>query len=235
MRDLQKCFSLRKRCVNKPIRVMIADDNRLLREGLASMLAEVEDISVVGMAESGSQALAQIKKLKPDVALVDIGMPDKDGLEVTRSLRQDIRAVKVIILGMPDLTNEIMTCIEAGAAGYVLKEASFDYLIESIYSVQRGESFCSPRMAASLFSRVAELTGERIPKDSVKLTIREVEVINKIADGLANKEIALKLHIEEQTVKNHIHNILDKLQLHNRLEAVQYARERKLLNNSGQQ
>jgi len=212
------------------IRIFIADDNRLLREGLATMLVEIDDMSVVGMASSGTETLEQIKKLLPDVALVDIGMPDKDGLDVTETLHKDLPTIKVIILGMPDLTDEIMTCIEAGAAGYVLKEASFEYLVESIRSVQRGESFCSPRMAASLFSRVAELAGEKIPESSVKLTPREVEVINKIADGLSNKEISEQLFIEEQTVKNHIHNILDKLQLHNRLEAVQYARERKLLN-----
>jgi DNA-binding NarL/FixJ family response regulator len=214
----------------KSIRVFIADDNRLLREGLVSMLTEQEDMTVIGAAESGNKALEQIKDLQPDVALVDISMPDKDGLEVTRALYNDLPSVKVIILGMPDLTDEIMTCIEAGATGYILKESSFDYLVESIRSVFRGESFCSPRMAASLFSRIAELAGERIPESSVKLTSREVEIINKIADGLPNKEIAKQLFIEEQTVKNHVHNILDKLQLHNRLEAVQYARERKLLN-----
>jgi DNA-binding NarL/FixJ family response regulator len=217
--------------MNNSVRIFIADDNRLLREGLAAMLAEIDDITVVGMASSGSEAIDQIKKLLPEVALVDIGMPDKDGLDVTDTLHRELDTVKVIILGMPDLTDEIMACIEAGAAGYVLKEASFEYLVESIRSVQRGESFCSPRMAASLFSRVAELAGEKIPENSVKLTQREVEIINKIADGLSNKEIAKQLYIEVQTVKNHIHNILEKLQLHNRLEAVQYARDRKLLNN----
>lgn len=216
--------------MNKSTSIFIADDNRLLREGLASMLVEIDDMDIVGMASSGSQALVEIKKLLPNVALIDIGMPDKDGLDVTLALHKDFPAVKVIILGMPDLTDEIMACIEAGASGYVLKEASFEYLVETIRSVQRGESFCSPRMAASLFSRIAELAGERIPESSVKLTQREVEVINKIANGLSNKEIANILYIEEQTVKNHVHNILDKLQLHNRLEAVQYARERKLLN-----
>lgn len=216
--------------MNKPIRVFIADDNRLLREGLVSMLAEQEDITVVGSAESGKAALEQIGESRPDVALIDIGMPDKDGLDITQVLHKSSPDVKVIILGMPDLTEEIMTCIEAGAAGYVLKEASFDYLIENIHSVQRGEPFCSPKMAASLFSRVAELTREKIPENSIRLTRREIEIINKIAEGLSNKEIAYQLSIEMQTVKNHVHNILDKLQLHNRLEAMQYAREQKLLN-----
>ena len=215
--------------MNKSIRVFIVDDNRLLREGLVSMLSEQENLIVVGAAASGLEALKQIKTLQPNVALIDIGMPDKDGIEVTEALHRDAPDVRVIILGMPDLSDEIMACIEAGAVGYVLKEASFDYLVEIIRSANRGESFCSPRVAASLFSRVAELAGERIPESSVKLTPREVEIINKIADGLSNKEIAQLLFVEVQTIKNHIHNILDKLQLHNRLEAVQYAREKKLL------
>ena len=164
--------------------------------------------------------------------LVDVGMPDKDGLEVTQILHEEVPQVKVIILGLVDLTDEIMACIEAGATGYVLKESSFEHLIETIRSVHRNETFCSPRMAASLFSRIAELTGEvkdRIPSDSIKLTPRELDIINLIAEGLPNKEISKRLFIETQTVKNHIHNILDKLQLHNRFETVQYARERKLL------
>jgi two-component system NarL family response regulator len=218
--------------MNEPIRVFIVDDNRLLREGLVSMLAEQEDMTVIGAAANGRKALEQIKDLRPEVALIDIGMPDKDGIEVTQTLRRDVPEVKVIILGMVDLTDEIMACIEAGAAGYVLKEASFDYLVETIRSVHRGESFVSPQMAASLFSRIAELATERlprIPQSSIKLTGRELEIINLIAAGLSNKEIAKRLSIETQTVKNHVHNILDKLQLHNRLEAVQYARERNLL------
>ncbi len=214
------------------IRVFIADDNRLLREGLVSMLSEQEDMSVIGTAPGGDEALRQIKNLRPEVALIDIGMPDKDGIEVTRSLHQEMPEVKVVILGMIDLTEEIMACIEAGAVGYVLKEASFEHLAETIRSVYRGESNISPQMTASLFTRIAELASQRMPKlaeSSVKLTGRELEIINLIAEGLSNKEIARRLFIETQTVKNHIHNILDKLQLYNRLEAVQYARERNLL------
>jgi len=218
--------------MNESIRVFIADDNRLLREGLVAMLAEQEGIVVIGAAASGRKAIEQIKDLRPEVALIDIGMPAKDGIEVTNTLRRDAPEVKVIILGMHDVAAEIMASIEAGASCYVLKEASFDTLVETIRAVHRGESFSSPRVTASLFSRIAELAGERvlkIPLSSVKLTPREVEVINQIAEGLSNKEIAEQLSIETQTVKNHIHNILDKLQLHNRLEAVEYARERKLL------
>jgi len=196
------------------------------------MLGEQKDIVVIGKAPSGHVALEQIKKLRPDVALIDTGMPDKDGIEVTKALHQEAPEVRVIILGVIDLTEEIMACIEAGAAGYVLKEDSFDHLIDTIHSVHRGESFCSPQITASLFSRIAELASESMPKippGSIKLTSRELEIINLIAEGLPNKEIAQRLFIETQTVKNHVHNILDKLQLHNRFEAVQYARERNLL------
>ncbi|MCB0270663.1 MAG: response regulator transcription factor [Calditrichaeota bacterium] len=205
------------------------DDNRLFREGLVSMFNDHDDFLVTGSAANGNVALAEIEKTKPDIALIDIGMPEKDGIEVTQALHNDLPDVKVIILGMPDLSDEIMTCIEAGASGYVLKESSFDHLVETIRLAYRGETFCSPKMAASLFSRVAELVANKSPKESVKLTPREIEVISKIAEGLSNKEIAQNLSIETQTVKNHIHNILDKLQLHNRLEAVVYAREKDLL------
>jgi DNA-binding NarL/FixJ family response regulator len=218
--------------MNEPIRLFIADDNRLLREGLVAMLAEQEGIAVIGAAASGRKAVEQIKDLRPEVALIDIGMPAKDGIEVTHALHRDAPEVKVVILGMFDLAAEIMESIEAGAAGYVLKEASFETLVETIRAVHRGESFSSPQVTASLFSRIAELTGERmlkIPLSSVKLTPREVEIINQVAEGLSNKEIGQKLSIETQTVKNHVHNILEKLQLHNRLQAVEYAREKKLL------
>lgn len=211
------------------INTIIVDDNRLLREGLIAMLTEEEYLTIIGDAATGDEALRLIKKLRPHIALIDIGMPGKDGIEVTQALRTSAPEVKVIILGMPDLTDEIMTCIESGATGYVLKESSFDSLLETIRMSMRGESFCSPRMAASLFSRVAEFMEDRLPRSTIKLTPREVEVINKIAMGLSNKQIAEQLFIEVQTVKNHVHNILDKLQLHNRLEAVQYARERNLL------
>ncbi|MBN2415506.1 response regulator transcription factor [bacterium] len=214
------------------IRIVIADDNSLLLEGLVAMIEKLDEFTVVGTAPNGDGALELIQSLRPDVALIDIGMPDKDGLEVTQILHQDMPEVKVIILGLIDLTDEIMACIAAGATGYVLKESSFDHLIETIKAVYRNETFCSPRVAASLFSRIAELTievNEQIPINSVKLSPRELEVINLIAEGMPNKEIGLRLFIETQTVKNHIHNILDKLQLHNRFEAVQYARERNLL------
>ncbi|MGH7453731.1 MAG: LuxR C-terminal-related transcriptional regulator, partial [bacterium] len=218
--------------MNEPIRVFIVDDNLLFCESLASMLAEQEGIVVTGTAASGGEAQEQIKALRSEVVLIDIGMTAEDAIEMTHALHRDLPEVKVIILGMVDVTDKIMACIEAGAAGYVLKDASFVYLVEMIRSVHRGESFCSPRVAASLFSRIAELTDGHLPRlsqSSARLTARELEIIKLIDEGLPNKEIAKRLTIEAQTVKTHIHNILDKLQLHNRVEAAKFARERKLL------
>lgn len=214
------------------ITIIIVDDILLMREGLVSLLAEQDGLTVIGAVANGTEAIKKIKELRPAVALIDIGMPGKDGVSVTQTLHREAPEIKVIILGMPDMTVEIMTCIEAGAVGYVLKEASFDYLVETIRAVHQGESFCTPRVAASLFSRIAELAAKNLtsmPPSSIRLTPRELEIINEIAQGLSNKEIAQRLIIEPQTVKNHIHNILDKLQLHNRLQAVQYASENKLL------
>ena len=119
----------------KSISIFIADDNCLLLEGLVSMLKEQRDFSVLGTASCGQNAIEQIIELQPDVALIDIGMPDKDGLEVTQILHQKLPKVKVIILGLVDLTDEIMACIEAGATGYVLKEDSFEHLVDTIRAV----------------------------------------------------------------------------------------------------
>lgn len=218
--------------MDHPIQIFIVDDLRLLREGLVSLLAEQEDLTVIGAAASGSQALEQIKALRPEVTLIDLGIPDKNGIAMTQVLHREVPEVKVIILGLLDLTPEIMGCIDAGAAGYMLKDATFDALVETIRAVHAGKSFCSPQMVTSLFSRIAKFASEHRPEmwqSSIKLTARELEILNQIAQGLCNKEIAQRLGIEPQTVKNHIHNILDKLQLHTRLEAVQYARDHNLL------
>lgn len=219
--------------MNEPITIFIVDDNRLLREGLVSLLAKQEHLTVVGAATNDNTALEKIKELRPEVVLIDLGMPGQEGLTVTQALRQEMSEVRVIILGMPDLTIEIMAGIEAGAPGYVLKEASCDHLVNTIRAVHSGESFCSPRLTASLLSRIAELASDRLRStqpSSLKLTARELEIIHEIAAGLSNKQIAARLFIAPQTVKNHIHNILDKLHLNTRREAVDYAHERNLLN-----
>lgn len=218
--------------MDEAIKIFLVDD-LLMREGLVSLLSMLVFIAVVGTAAGGSEAVTRIKVLRPAVALVNIGLPDWDGLTLTQTLRRETPEVKVIMLGVPDLPDEIIRCIEAGAAGYVLKDSSFDHLVATVRAVHHGEAFCSPRVAASLFSRIAELTAQHMPEvaqSSVKLTARELEIVSQIALGLSNKEIAQRFSIAPQTVKNHIHNILDKLQVHTRLQAVHYAHERNLLN-----
>ncbi len=195
--------------MNNPIRIFIVDSIRLLRDGLVSLLKEQKDLTVIGAEARDSSALSKIKELRPDVVLMDIGSPgEDDGISMLRTLSQEALGVKIIVIGVLDLIDVIMPCIEAGAAGYVLKEATFDHLVETIRAVYKGESFCSPQIAASLFSRVTELTSayfSNVPQRSVNLTGRELEIIDEIAQGLSNKEIAKRLGIETQTVKNHIH------------------------------
>jgi DNA-binding NarL/FixJ family response regulator len=218
--------------MGEPIRIFIVDDLRLLREGLVSLLAEQPDITVIGAAASGHAALEQIKALCPQVALIDSGLPGKEGLAMTRALRRDAPAVKVMLLGLSALPAEILGGIEAGAAGYVLQDASFAALLDAIRAVHRRESVCSSQIVTALFSRIAELANDRLPRpplSALMLTTRELDILNGVAHGLSNKEIAHRHFIALQTVKNHIHNILDKLHLQTRREAVAYARDRDLL------
>ena len=214
-----------------PTRIFVLDDNLLLLEGLCSLLDREQDITVVGSATSGAEAVARIEELRPDVALVDIAMPEQDGLAVTRALRKAAPDVRIIILGLIDSAPEIMAYIEAGIAAYSLKETSYGHLVETIRTAMRGEFNCTPQMATSLFSRIAELASEEmvVKGNSTTLTERELEILQEVAQGLTNKDIGERLFIGTQTVKNHIHNILDKLSLHNRLEAVTFAREQELL------
>jgi len=215
-----------------PSRLFILADNHLLREGLMAMFMEQHDFAVVGSVVNGGKALAHVKEVRPDVVLIDIGMPDSAGIEVTKLLHRDAPEIRVIVMGMIGDPNGIMECIEAGISGYVLKETSFDQLLETIRAVMRGESNCTPELAAALFKRITEMADDLQRKASPEITAltnREVEVLNLVAVGMTNKTIGQQLYIETQTVKNHVHNILDKLHLHNRIEAVAYARARNLL------
>jgi DNA-binding NarL/FixJ family response regulator len=200
------------------IRVAIVADTRLYRDGLALVLGGDLRISVVGTAAHRDQALASLPDLNPDVVLVDMGMPDSPA--ALRAIVERVPRSGVIALGVVEEDDDVLGCAEAGAAGYVPREASLDDLVHVIESVVRGEAICSPRVAATLLRRVAVLAaggGPGLPRGS--LTRREREIVRLIDDGLSNKEIARTLGIEVATVKNHVHNILEKLQVNRRGEA----------------
>ena len=200
--------------VEVTIRVFIVTPIRLYQDGLASALAGTPGIEVVGSASGCDEALARVRELAPDVVLVDTA--GTEGVATVRALAGVGSAV--IVLAVPEHEDEILRWAEAGVAGYVTRDGSLDDLLAMVGSVARGETLCSPRVAASLFRRVAALAAEQGAQPLSRLTSRELQIVGLIGEGLSNKEIARQLHIELATVKNHVHNILEKLQVKRRGE-----------------
>jgi DNA-binding NarL/FixJ family response regulator len=205
-------------------RIIIVSDTRLYREGLALSLERVDRVVVVGVADSVASALTCIEEKTPDVALLDFAMPD--ALALPRAIAAARMPVTVVAFSVTDTEDEICECAEAGIAGYVARNGSKEDLIAAVENAVRGEVLCSPRVAASLFRRLAahvQTTRQRPP--DVALTSREQEIIALIDRGLSNKEIARQLKISLPTVKNHVHNILEKLQVRRRGAAAALLRE----------
>ncbi len=205
------------------IRVLIVAEIRLYREGLAEMLQGEPEIDVVGIASGADEAVRELRERQPDVVLLDVAIPENAWL--ARALMAAVPGTRIVALAVPEIEQEVLACAEAGVAGYVTREGSVEDVVAAVSAVARGEVLCSPRMAASLFQRVATLALERSPASIEKrLTNRELEILDLIDQGLSNKEIARRLTIELSTVKNHVHNILDKLNVSRRSEAAAHAR-----------
>ena len=209
----------------KKIRVLLIEDNRLLREGLAAMLKEQPDIRVV--ASSGnSDAVPKGNTLKPDVVLLDLGLRSQNSLRLVKLVKRNTPGAKVIVMDLAPVQTELMEYVKAGVSGFVLKDATFDDFLSTIRSVAKGAKVLPPILTGSLFSQIAEHAtrdGKGNPFKSVKMTGREREVVELIAEGLSNKEIAGRLNLATDTIKSHVHNILEKLALHTRLEIARYA------------
>jgi two-component system response regulator NreC len=213
-----------------PIRVFLCDDHAMLRAGLRALLAAEPGLEVVGEAGDGATGVEQVVALRPDVALLDISMPELDGLEATRRLHRRAPQVRVLILTMHDDPEYLYQALEAGASGYVLKRAAEADLVEAIRAVVTDQSFLAPaaqqRLVADYLDRRAR--GEvLLPVE--KLTPREEEVLALLARGHTNQEIAEQLVISIKTVETHRAHILDKLGLRKRAELVRYARTHGLL------
>jgi two-component system nitrate/nitrite response regulator NarL len=210
------------------IRILILADILLYREGLAQLLGRNVNISVVATVARAEEALAGLATLQPDVVLLDMATPDS--LATVRAIGERAPGVRVVALAVAETERDVLACAEAGVAGYVPRAASVDDLVAVLESIARGESLCSPRIAASLLRRIAALaagTGSRSPL--AQLTAREREIGGLIDRGFSNKEIATELHIEVATVKNHVHNLLEKLQVRRRGEvAARFASPRSL-------
>jgi two-component system NarL family response regulator len=214
------------------IRVVICDDHALFRRGLSMVLEAEPGIEVVGEAEDGDAAVTAVEELAPDVVLMDVRMPKRSGIDATRAIAEAAPTTRILMLTVSDEEEDLYEAIKAGAAGYLLKEISIEEVAGAIRSVVSGQSLITPSMASKLLAEFSSLSKKAEAKQAVptpRLTVRELEVLRLVAQGMSNKEIATELYISENTVKNHVRNILEKLHLHSRMEAVVYAVREKIL------
>jgi len=211
-------------------RVLLIEDNRLLREGIAATLEAEGDLEVIALAEDGD-ALGQMKESgkSPDVVLLDLGLEKANSLQLMALLRSELPEARIIAMDILPEQADIVQFVEAGGSGFILKSASPQEYVDTIRAVARGEKVLPSVLTASLFTQIVESalqSGRGIPDSAIKLTNREREIVDLIAEGLSNKEIAAHLHIATQTVKSHVHNILEKLTLSSRLEIAAFAHRR---------
>jgi DNA-binding NarL/FixJ family response regulator len=219
---------------DRPIRVLLVDDQPLFRRAIATLIDEQPDMVVVGEAENGLDGVEQARTLDPDLVVLDVEMPVMDGVEAVGRIREQAPRAKVVMLTVSDSEDFLFDALRNGAHGYLLKDLRPDQLYDMLRSVMRDESPISPAVAGRLLT---ELRGHdpirTAPSDQPvgpELTRREVEILKLVADGLSNKEIGTELSITEGTVKNHVHNALEKLHLENRIQAATYVVRRGLGN-----
>ena len=213
--------------MTKSIRIVLADDHPIVRQGLAAVLSQEEDLEVVGQARNGLEAVAQALELHPDIILIDLQMPEMDGVEAIQKIKAETSDIGIIILTTYDSDDYIFRGIEAGARGYLLKDSPPEEVLKAIHTVHEGESLIQPRVASRLLDRFSQLS--QAPAAGEVLSSREVEVLQIIAKGAANKEIANELLIGESTVKTHVIHILNKLGVKGRTEAVAEAARRGII------
>lgn len=206
------------------IRILIADDHQLFREGLARVLNDASDLRVTATMSNGEDAVARAAELQPDVILMDVNMPGMGGLEATRQLHARHPAIKIIMLTISEREADLFGAIRAGARGYLLKSSTSDELGEAIRRTHAGEAIIAPAMAAKLLDEFAAspASREKAPRGE-GLTDRERDILQRVARGLSNKEIGAELSLSPHTVKAHLRSILDKLHLRSRTEAAAWA------------
>lgn len=209
---------------HKSIRIVVVDDHVLFREGLVAIIRSEPEIEVVGQAGSVKEAIALIGSLKPEVVLMDFGLPDGTGVDATRTVLKEHPECKIVFLTMSDDDDDLFLAVRSGAKGYLLKNMHPSKLVATIKSVYEGESALSRSMTLRLMEELARTKAPQHTGDPT-LTRRELEVLRELASGFSNAEIADHLVIAENTVKYHVHSILDKLGLSDRREAAAYAKK----------
>ena len=205
------------------VRILIADDHKILREGLKSLLGNKPGFAVVAEAEDGLSAFDGVKKHKPDIAILDIGMPGLNGIEVTRKIRSEMAETKVIALSMHADRRFVMGVLEAGANGYLLKDSAFEELVTAVRAVAKGRMYLSPSIAETVVKSSLEKSDRGQQGSGVLLSGREREVLQMIAEGKSTKEIAFKLFVSTKTVETHRKQIMDKLNIRTIAGLTKYA------------
>lgn len=206
----------------KPIRLIIADDHPVVRTGIIGMLAEHEEFTVLAEAATGAEAVALARRLRPDVVLMDLRMPEMDGAAAVAQIRAEMPDVHVLVLTTYDSDEDILHAVEAGATGYLLKDTTREDLFRAIRAAAAGQPLLAPSVAARLMARLNQPRQE-------PLTPREIDVLLLVAQGASNKEIAARLSISQATVKSHLIHIFDKLDVDDRTAAVTVALERGII------
>ena len=213
----------------KKIQILLIEDNRLLRDGITAMLKKQTDMHVVGTAGNGEIILNMIGELKPDIILLDLGLRNQNSLQVVKLSKQHYPTTKIITMDLVPLQADIFEFIQAGVSGFILKDANVSDFFKTIRSVYEGTDVLPSQLTGSLFSQIVEQAvngaNQTVIDKSIRMTKRERQVIELIADGLANKEIAQKLHLSTYTVKSHVHNILEKLTLNTRVQIAKHAHQ----------
>ncbi len=211
----------------KKILIVVIEDNRLLREGITAMIGEQRDLKVTAAFGDWAKALQFIRQSQPNIVLLDLGLRNQNSLNLAKVLKQDFQKIKIIVMDLVPLQEDLLVFVQAGVSGFILKEATVDEFLKTIRSVAGGAKSLPPHLTESLFSQIVnKAVNESNPSKiigSIKMTKRERQVIDLVSDGLTNKEIAQKLNISTYTVKSHIHNILEKLAIHTRVQIAKFA------------
>jgi len=210
------------------IRILLIEDNRILRDGIAAIINGQKDFTVDAVSNGGHGVITRARRMKPHVVLLDLGLESQNSLEIVATLKKEFPGIKIIGMGFAPAQSDIMECVQAGADGFILKDAKVEDVIYTIRAVAAGKTVLPNTMTASLFFQVAEhafLKGKRSLSGATRMTQREKEIIALIAEGISNKQIAKKINIATFTVKSHVHNILEKLALHSRLQIAMHTRE----------
>ncbi len=210
----------------KRIKIFLIEDNRILRDGIKALINEQPDLTVVAASGGSHDTLMQARARKPQVVLMDLGLRNENGLRIVATLAKELPQAKVIGMGLIPSQRDIIEFVEAGAAGFILKDATIEDVLGTIRSVARGMRVLPPPLTGSLFTHVIEraIRKGRLP-EAVRMTKREREIIILIAEGMSNKQIAEQLNLSTYTVKSHVHNILEKMALHSRLQIATHFRE----------